>query len=110
VQDPGDRVLVALQRAVSQPSAGAVRASAQPDQDEVAVALAHVLNEWTAIRQFDLELCEIGDAGAKGRFAAVQVSPTLHRDPATRRAELSALNGPPEEERGSDPDRIMCLG
>jgi Ran GTPase-activating protein (RanGAP) involved in mRNA processing and transport len=36
-----------------------------PLRDEGAVAFAHVLNAWTAIRQLDLELSEIGDAGTK---------------------------------------------
>jgi hypothetical protein len=74
-------------------------------------ALAHVLNAWTAwtaIRQLDLELCEVGDAGRKAFIGTAELSPTLHRDTAAHRAELSVLEGLPEEERGSDPDRIKC--
>jgi Ran GTPase-activating protein (RanGAP) involved in mRNA processing and transport len=50
-----------------------------PIRDEGAIRLARVLNEWTAIRQLDLELCEIGDPGAKALFAAVEVSRTLQK-------------------------------
>jgi hypothetical protein len=58
-------------------------------RDEGAVALAHMLNAWTAIRQLDLELCEIGEATAKALFVVAEVWPTLHRDPAAHRPELS---------------------
>jgi hypothetical protein len=57
-----------------------------PIRDERAVELTHVPNVWTAIRQIDLELHEIGDAGAKALFAVIEVSPTLHRGPAASRA------------------------
>jgi Ran GTPase-activating protein (RanGAP) involved in mRNA processing and transport len=56
-------------------------------RDQGALALVHMLNVWTAIRQLDLELCQIGGTGAKALFAAVEASPALHRDPAARRAE-----------------------
>jgi hypothetical protein len=68
-----------------------------PTRDEAAVAHTQVLNTWTAIHQVDLELCDIRDAGAKALSAVVEISPTLHRDPSARRAELSALEGPLEE-------------
>jgi hypothetical protein len=47
-------------------------------QNEGEVALAYVLNAWTAIRQLDLELCEVGDAGAKALIGTAEVSLTLH--------------------------------
>jgi hypothetical protein len=49
-----------------------------PIRDEWVVAPVHIPNAWTAVRQLDLELSEIGDAGATTLFAAVEVSPTLH--------------------------------
>jgi hypothetical protein len=79
-----------------------------PIRDEGAVALVRVLNAWTAIRRLDLEVCEIGDTGVKALFTAVDVSLTLHRDPSARWVEFLALEGLPEEERGSGPDRIKC--
>jgi hypothetical protein len=81
----------------------------RPIRGEGAVALVRALSAWTAIHQLDLELCEMGDAGARALSAAVEVSPTLYQDSAARRVELSALEGPPEEEPGSDPDRIKSL-
>jgi Ran GTPase-activating protein (RanGAP) involved in mRNA processing and transport len=69
-----------------------------PIRDKGTMALARVLNAWTGIRQLDLGLCETGNVGTKARFAAVEVSPTLHRDPAALRAELSELEGTPDEE------------
>jgi hypothetical protein len=46
-------------------------------RDIGAKALARALRSWTALREIDLEVCEIGDDGAAELFSAIEVSPTL---------------------------------
>jgi Ran GTPase-activating protein (RanGAP) involved in mRNA processing and transport len=48
-----------------------------PMHDGGAGVLADAIRGWAALREIDLELCDIGDDGAIAVMAAIEVSPTL---------------------------------